>query len=268
MLLNKLEKGRKYQISISIKGWEADPNLHDIGLYFTDSMIFSARDTVMQPADYVNFLDAKVKILKNGWFRLDKQFLAADNYQCLIVGNFSSRNYQEIARQRATKSAYLGDLVDDIEIKPIENIACENCENIKDSLYSITRRHSGMDLPVIAPDTSPVIIKANKIDTIVLKDILFAIDSYKLIDTAGFENYRNVFGGKDIRKIRIIGYTDDVGTAEYNQALASKRAIEIGRQISMRFNIPASLIECEGRGISTKYAEQERNRRVEIYVQY
>lgn len=56
MLLNKLEKGRKYQISISIKGWEADPNLHDIGLYFTDSMIFSARDTVMQPADYVNFL--------------------------------------------------------------------------------------------------------------------------------------------------------------------------------------------------------------------
>jgi outer membrane protein OmpA-like peptidoglycan-associated protein len=268
MLLSKLEKGKKYKINISLRGWDADPNLHDIGLYFTGSMIFSTRDTLMQPESHFNFLDANVKMLKNGWFRLEKEFTADSDYQFLIVGNFSSRNYQEIAQKRFSRSPYLGDLVDDIEIRPVEKIACENCGKIRDSLYAITLRHSSKKTLMTPPDSLPLAAKENKVDTLVIKDILFAVDSYKLVDTANLENYRPVLGTKGIKKIRIVGFTDSLGTAAHNLELSQKRATEIGRLISLKFNIPDSLIECEGRGISTAYAEQDRNRRVEIYINY
>jgi flagellar motor protein MotB len=268
MLLGNLERGKKYKINISIRGWDVDPNLHDIGLYFTGSMIHSDRDTLMQPESHLNFLDAKVKTLKNGWFRLEKEFIPDSDYQFLIVGNFSSRNYQEIAQKRFSRSPYLGVLVDDIEIRPIEKIACENCGKIRDSLYAITLRHSSIKAPTTLPDSLPLAVKENKVDTLVIKNILFAVDSYKLVDTASLDIYRHALETKDIKKIRIIGFTDNVGTAAHNQELSQKRAMEIGRQIALKFNIPASLIECEGRGISTTYAEPDRNRRVEIYVNY
>ena len=268
MLLSKLEKGKKYKINISIRGYDADPNLHDIGLYFTGSMICNDRDTLMQPAGHFNFLDAKVKPLKNGWFKLEKEFIADSDYRFLMVGNFSSRNYQEIAQKRFSKSPYLCILVDDLGIRPIEMIACENCGKIRDSLYAITPRHSSKKTPLAPADTIPLADQANKVDTLIIKDILFAVDSYKLVDTESLESYRSILKAKGVKKIRIIGFTDNAGTATYNQELARKRAMEIGKQIALKFDMPASLIECEGRGISTTYAEQDQNRRVKIYVYY
>jgi outer membrane protein OmpA-like peptidoglycan-associated protein len=168
----------------------------------------------------------------------------------LIVGNFSSRNYQEIAQKRFSRSPYLGVLVDDIEITPMEKIACENCGKVRDSLYAITLRHSDKKTPMPPPDSLPLAVKENKVDTLVIKDILFAADSYTLVDTESLEIYRPSLEAKGIKKIRIVGFADNVGTAAHNQELSQKRATEIGRQIALKFNIPPSLIEFEGRGIS------------------
>lgn len=272
MLLNPLEKGKKYRVTLNIHGWDDPPSLHDIGVYFTDEMIFATDDTLLQPPDYINFLDAKVKELKKGWFRLEKEFVARGDERFLLLGNFSPKDYQEVAKQRYTRSFYVCDFVDDIQVSPVEKIKCDRCSATKDSLYAASRN---APVRTEAPEPAPRVIAPagpksieKKIDTLVFSDILFAFGSYQLLDPKSLDQYGSILEHKDIQKLIVIGYTDDVGSASFNLELAKKRAGEIGKGIASKFNIPGSIIEIEGRGISTKYQDKSKNRRVEVYVNY
>jgi outer membrane protein OmpA-like peptidoglycan-associated protein len=64
----------------------------------------------------------------------------------------------------------------------------------------------------------------------------------------------------------VVGYTDDVGSETYNLDLSKKRADEVARLLTSKFDIPPALIEAEGRGISNAYPTKDLNRRVEIYI--
>ncbi|HMF69874.1 MAG TPA: hypothetical protein VK616_00290 [Flavitalea sp.] len=227
ILLNKLEKGKKYRISLCINGWEAGPYPMDIGLYFTDSMLSVPSGTLIQPQNYIGFTDAKFKELKGGWFRLQKDYIATDDNQVLVVGNFSTKDYQEIAKQRETNSIYISIKVDNVEVVPIEKISCNNCIKVKDSLYSLTRRHS----PAPIRDTfesAPLLKKSQKmpeeIDSINLKDLFFDFGSYRIKSPDMIDEYRPMFTDSLISKILVIGYTDDVGSGEKNLKLSEMRA--------------------------------------------
>jgi len=63
-----------------------------------------------------------------------------------------------------------------------------------------------------------------------------------------------------------VGYTDNVGTESYNQALSLKRAEAIANYIKNTFGISDTMMYVEGKGISLKYSDPEQNRRVEIYI--
>ncbi|HMH23626.1 MAG TPA: OmpA family protein [Puia sp.] len=266
MLLHKLEKGKRYKINMSINGWNREPNLNDIGIYFADSLIFFDVDSFLKRDNHIGFLDAKVKRLKNGWFKLEKEFVATDNNQFLVVGNFSPANYQEIAKKRHPGSLYLCMLIDDVFVTPVEKIACEDCSKNKDSLYSITQRHLRNEIQAVPGDTVTAIAKADKIDTLIINDILFPFSSYTLSSPDTLERFRGIFQRQGIKRIKVTGYTDDIGTEKANQELSRKRAAEIARILSLKFGISSSVIEVEGQGISTEYKDKRKNRRVEIYI--
>jgi outer membrane protein OmpA-like peptidoglycan-associated protein len=266
MLLHKLEKGKRYKINMSINGWNREPNLNDIGIYFADSLIFYDVDSFLQRDNYTGFLDAKVKRLINGWFRLEKEFVATDNSQFLVVGNFSPANYQDIAKKRHSGSPYLCMLIDDVFVTPVEKIACADCLKTKDSLYSITQRHLRNEIQAVPVDTVKALAKEDKIDTIIINDILFPFSSYRLSNPDALERFRGIFPKQGIKRIRVAGYTDNIGTEKANKELSRKRAVEIARVLSLKFGIPSSAIEAEGQGISTEYEDKSKNRRVEIYI--
>jgi len=274
MLLNGLEKGKKYKLTMNIHGWDDLPTLHDLGLYFTNKLIFATHDTLLQPSDYVNLLDSKVKNLKRDWFRLEKEFVASTDAQFLMLGNFSPKDYQEIAKHRYARSFYICDFVDDIQIDPVEKINCDRCSAIKDSLYAVSKHDSIKEIaPAPTPTPTSLVVTPpkpgeKKVDTLVFNDILFAFGSDKLLDSKSLDRYSSILDHKEIQKLTIIGYTDDIGTESFNSELAKKRAMEISKQISLKFNMPESIIEIEGRGISTKYQDKSKNRRVEVYVNY
>lgn len=157
-------------------------------------------------------------------------------------------------------------LIDDIYVTPLEKIACEDCAKNKDSLYSITQRHFRDEIHAVPGDTVTSVAKEDKIDTIVINDILFPFSSYKLSNPDALERYGGIFTRHGIKRIRITGYTDDIGTEKANKELSLKRAIEIARILSLKFGIPSSAIEAEGQGISTEYQDKRKNRRVEIYI--
>jgi len=280
-LLCSLVAGQKYGASVKVAAGEIGPNINDIGFYFTNRFIYSKQDTLLQPANYLDFRDADIKKLKNNWFQLTKQFTADSNETCLIIGNFSSEDNRAILQKRQ-RGTYINIMIDDIVIQPVNGSSCPDSRQRKDSLYAYRKRHSGdsvigSDKTVreTVPDDEKItdtpgaaIIQTEKTDTIQLNNVLFEFDKHILIHPDTIEAFRSVLTSPAVKSIQVVGYTDDAGSISYNTKLSERRAQEIARLISKRFKIPSAIIRSEGRGISVYHLEKSRNRRVDIYVHY
>ena len=278
MLLCKLVPGEKYEVSIKIAGGEPGPNVNDIGLYFTNNFIFSKNDTLLQPREYLNFLDAEISRLKNNWFLLKKEFTAATDATCLVIGNFSSEDNRSIVSKRGSRYNLVNMMVDDIVINPLHAAPCSGYQHNKDSLYAIRERHSNDTL--ISKNNSIDTVKnektavtllpeqTKKTDTLQLSNVLFEFDRYKLLNPDTLETFRMMLSNPAIKRIQVVGYTDDAGSEAYNKNLSEKRAKEIARLVVSKFGISTSIIQAEGKGISTSYTDKSLNRRVDIYIYY
>jgi outer membrane protein OmpA-like peptidoglycan-associated protein len=306
MLLCPLQAGARYTVSLKIAApanrtdlTKTCPNLRDIGLWFTNRFVFVQGDSILQPRSYLSFTNASVTNLKNGWFELRKEFVPTSNATILIIGNFYRLSNADIMDQRNPPTPSIDILVDDLAVIPMNGAICPNAPKIKDSLYAIQQRHSKTLLPELDPDNSdtpfgdtsgrrlnnptsipppepdrtpdspktfPPATPAPVTDTIIIHNIQFDFDKYFMQNPDTLQRYRSLLTKPGIKKIQVVGYTDDAGSAAYNLDLSQKRALEVAREIASRFDIPPALIETEGRGISTKYPAKSLNRRVEIYI--
>jgi len=104
-------------------------------------------------------------------------------------------------------------------------------------------------------------------------ELYFVADSDQLT-TASEQQYQNVF--QDIKKrsayeVEVVGHTDTMGEADYNQQLSLKRAIAIRARL-MNDGLTGDAITATGRGkldLAVPTGDQvpePRNRRVEITV--
>ncbi|HWK04458.1 MAG TPA: OmpA family protein [Puia sp.] len=294
MLLCPLQAGERYTVTLKIASPANKtelsticPNLRDIGLWFTTRFVFVQGDSILQPRSYLSFTGATTKNLKNGWFEIQKEFVPTSNSTILIVGNFVRAANADIMEQRNSPNPTIDILVDDISVVRMKGTTCTNYQKIKDSLYSITRRHSDnhpgdLDpdfsdtLPAITPllgpeprrviDTPRLSHPPPPTDTIVIHNIQFDFDKYLIQNPDTLQRYRSLLTRPGIKKIQVVGFTDDTGPETYNLDLSQKRAREIARLLSSKFNIPPALIKAEGRGISRTYLTKDLNRRVEIYI--
>jgi len=273
MLLCPLQAGEKYKVRLAIAAHERGPNLHDIGLYFTNRLFSPWSDTLLQPRDYVNFLDAEVKEGKNGWFEITKTFTATSNATCLVIGNFSPESNADILAKRRSHGASVL-LVDDLSITPVTRLSCPLAEHIKDSLYAIHERHRARrkdSLP--APEPAPAMVTTPPpppphTDTLKIDNISFDFDKADIKNPEVLDKYHDLLTRPGLKKVLVAGFTDDMGSASYNLELSSRRAHAVAVLLSSKCNIDAGSIQSEGRGISRAYTDKAMNRRVEIYLYY
>jgi len=103
---------------------------------------------------------------------------------------------------------------------------------------------------------------------------LFAVDSDE-IDPSAFEALASVAKLVDLydgRDVLIIGHTDAVGDAGYNQQLSERRAALVKQFFVERFDINSSRLQIEGQGeenpiTSNATADgRDANRRVEVVI--
>ena len=119
------------------------PNLRDIGLWFTTRFVFVQGDSILQPRSYLSLVGATTRDLKNGWFEIKKEFVPTANSNILIVGNFVRTANADIMDQRNYPNPTIDILIDDLSVARMKGkTACPGYQKIKDSLYSILRRHS------------------------------------------------------------------------------------------------------------------------------
>jgi outer membrane protein OmpA-like peptidoglycan-associated protein len=103
--------------------------------------------------------------------------------------------------------------------------------------------------------------------------LLFAFDSDAILPAAGanLTNLANSLREYPDTEVLIVGHTDWIGTAEYNQALSERRA-RSARDYLVRQGVPLARVRTEGRGEFEPIASNEteagrqQNRRVEIAI--
>ncbi|HEY4107418.1 OmpA family protein [Puia sp.] len=295
LLLCPLEAGERYTVSLKIASPRNDtelatvcPNLRDIGIWFTTRFVFVQGDSILQPARYLSFTGASVRDLKNGWFEIKKEYVPTVNSTILIVGNFVRTANIDIMDQRNNTNPSIDILIDDLAVVPMKKPICAGYEKIKDSLYSIRRRHSDRHSEDLDPDPGDSIPNTEEkkvtppeqhpqrsadsirrpplTDTIVIHNIQFDFDKYLVQNPDTLQRYKSLLTKPGIKRIQVVGFTDDIGSEAYNLDLSKKRANEVARLLASKFDIPPALIDAEGRGISRVYPTKDLNRRVEIYI--
>jgi OmpA-OmpF porin, OOP family len=104
-------------------------------------------------------------------------------------------------------------------------------------------------------------------------EVLFAFDSATLADGAAREldQVVSAIRRRAAATVTILGHTDDIGTAEYNQRLSEQRAVAVAAYLGKQ-GIPKDRITAQGYGESRPIANGEsdadrrKNRRVEILI--
>jgi flagellar motor protein MotB len=274
-LLCPVEPGKKYSISLKISATWADPNLNDLGFWFTNKFIYTSKDTLLQPDNYVGFLDAKVKSMKNGWFLINKEITVSDTASILVIGNFSKEKNSDLFAKRHRDIKSISIFVDDIQINCNNETACIIDSHIKDSLYAIKRRHSKIESikPPAIETQKPlcqdsVLVKPNHVvDTFSINSIQFALDDSRITDKSVVKMLAPLSQKKDaIERMEVIGYTDDLGTEEHNWELSKNRAASVIKLLVEEIGIDPKIISVRGEGISRKYEQKDLNRRVDIFI--
>jgi hypothetical protein len=215
ILIRSLQKDVKYKLTMHIHGWGNWPNLNDLGLWFVDSLFFVDIDTILQPKHYIDMVNARVRQEKDGWFKVEKDFVSYRNANYMIVGNISPNDYQKVAWERHSNSFYICGFMDDISIEPLVKTPCTDCPRIRDSIYLVSQKLSTQQNKEVVqekPRPTPVIPAPKTVDTVELPSLLFAFNSWKMKDSSGLGQYTNLLSNPKIRGIVVVGYTESVPT--------------------------------------------------------
>jgi OOP family OmpA-OmpF porin len=122
-------------------------------------------------------------------------------------------------------------------------------------------------VPAAAIPTAPLA----KARTAVALNILFATNSDRI--TPKYYTDLNKLGEALTRvpsTVEIAGYTDSLGSDQFNQALSERRAQSVKHYLEQRFSLPAERLLAKGYGESRPRASNEtesgrrQNRRIEV----
>ncbi|RYY27230.1 MAG: OmpA family protein [Chitinophagaceae bacterium] len=279
MLSEPVVPGQEYVAQIDIKAEKGMPNLEDIGVVLTDKMRFAIYANYRVPDEYVSFADASITKLGNNWYRLSKTCSFEDSFQVLVIGNFSPKRNLDILKERKSKDDYLVTTIDNFSftkagqpgVGAVTQVASGN-NALKDSLYNIKDRHRGLHELANKKTILPVERRSESnperlvTDTLVIPDIAFAFDSYDLNDRPSLVRQLQPLVRGKITKIIVEGFTDSAGSVGYNDTLSTRRAGTVASLLTSEFPIVKYVTESKGSGISTKYDDDGKNRRVEIII--
>lgn len=105
------------------------------------------------------------------------------------------------------------------------------------------------------------------------QDLLFATDSATV--RPDLQNDLRVIASNLVNyphsDVRVVGHTDNVGSASYNQGLSERRAASVA-QVLFNNGVAPARVRTDGRGLSQPIADngtaadRQQNRRVEIFI--
>ena len=282
-LADKLQTGKKYKLSIDIRS--GDIFIESIGVIFSDSMILTNTNHILNRQTMIDFRDGKSLLGHKGdekWLHLSNEFNAVSEAQYIIIGCFIPDDELKFKIRKTDLIEYHDYYfnIDNIHLTPLDTKHDTlMISNKKESIYSQDYRHPVPDaLFNLKAQEEMEVIKIDdlSIDTILLyNDFLFEFDSYKPYDHI-VEKIDSIFSNITmiIDSIAIIGHTDNVGDDSYNDLLSFKRAEIISNYLVSKGIVEQDRIAFFGKGSNFPKASnlteigRSKNRRVEIIIKY
>jgi outer membrane protein OmpA-like peptidoglycan-associated protein len=134
--------------------------------------------------------------------------------------------------------------------------------------------HRGCPLPQYPASVKPAEPAQSEVITLSdAGDVLFAFNQSELTPTAKsqLDSIMGKLEDADVVSIKVVGFTDSVGSDAYNQALSQRRASSVAEYLLSQGVAPNKLTS-EGKGESQPVADNEtdegraKNRRVELHI--
>jgi len=205
------------------------------------------------------------------------QYRATGEEAFLVIGNFG-KNIKALPGQPDLGLDYYF-FIDKISLRPLNpnEKLCAQADSIQKEVYEVNYRHEYLDKmiylysktpPVVAPLPKTIV---QRIDTLILPDVLFATNSYALNAAANriLDSFIHKSQSLLVDSLVVEGHTDSTGSFSLNQRLSQNRAQSVSVYLQPHFSTP---IQSRGWASEKPVADnrtpdgRQKNRRVEIYL--
>ena len=275
-LLCPLVKGKRYVFSMYVGSQHSDFIMPQV--YFSSSFLCSYEtfpvSMLKYSPDIVFYLNKRHRRkATKSWVKVENSFVASGNEKYIVIGNFSQDTTSYFEKYPGFGMTSTN--IDDVSLEPMDHegyVYCDLKRN-KDSIYDLSFRHSCPD--EIPEFFSPPKTIQSKTEIIhyTLGDVNFEFDRADLNPSADSVLKTILVKMKNDAdlKMKIQGYTDSLGSVQYNIILSGKRAKSVG-DFFMGNYIEGDRMTLRGYGAANPLASNEteigrsKNRRVEIYL--
>ncbi|HNW97086.1 MAG TPA: OmpA family protein [Bacteroidales bacterium] len=265
-LKKALEKNTKYKLSFYLKVWE------NTGVVYNNLGIIFSENKIHKISRYELYKYTPQIIWENPvgsyeWLKYENYYIAKGGEKYITIGAFNKNNsvlkkILNIYKMNNSSARYY---LDDITLESIEKL------NLQENTDAIVNTEI---TTIIKDQPKTEILNIEKGKSIVLKNIFFEFNSAVLKDSSFTELNLLVkyLTENNNSSIQINGYTDNIGSAEYNKKLSEDRAKAVADYLISK-NINKERINYSGFGKENPISSNEndegrsKNRRVEFIIQ-
>jgi outer membrane protein OmpA-like peptidoglycan-associated protein len=275
-LLCGLRKDAQYKLEFYIRSHHRI--FDSVGIYFSANDFLYQRDRILnaKPQLFIN-KDSSLQTT-NEWQKVELLYTASGEENYINIGDFKPRGHDfKKSRPDLDRSFYF--FLDKISLTPVNATEklCSGADSIRKEEYAFDMRHDQLDRLIYANTKNPPPVVSlpktilQRIDTLILPDVLFAINSFTLSSKANavLDSLLAKTKSLQIDSLVIEGHTDNQGVEELNKKLSNNRAASVAaylqKTITTEFILRGWASEKPIADNRTP-AGRQKNRRVEIYI--
>ncbi|HEU4471275.1 MAG TPA: OmpA family protein [Flavisolibacter sp.] len=274
-LLCGLRKDAEYQVEFYARS--SHPGLDSIGVSFSAADILYEKDR-MRDYNPVRLAAGQLDASMQGkWQKIAFRFTAGGDEQFLVIGDFRKTAHNLNGQPDIMEGFYY--FIDKVSLKPVnaDEKLCSEAALVKEEEYNMDFRHNALEKqiyrlrkspPPVVPLAKTVVLK---VDTLIIPDVLFAVNSYALSREANelLDSLVKAAASMQVDSLVVEGHTDSTGSAALNEKLSRDRAATVASYLQPGFNRPVRSFGLASQRpvASNRNAEgRRRNRRVEIFI--
>lgn len=273
-LLCGLRKGARYTLQFYLR---SPHNVFDsIGIYFSATDLLYQKDKMAAGRPQLFVRKDSTGKGPADWRRVSLSYTATGDEVFLNIGDFDRRGHDLYGAPDLGRSYYF--FLDSISLTPVNpnEKLCDDAEKIREEEYNFNPRHDKLDRLIYLYTKAPPPVEplqktvVQRVDTLVIPDVLFATNSYALNQTAAavLDSFVRKGSGLKTDSVVVEGHTDNRGNLPLNQTLSENRAASVAGYLQPRFR---KAIVTRGWASNKPVADnrtpagRQKNRRVEIY---
>ncbi len=263
-LVTPLKRNKEYEISLyTIKNDAKLESINEISVLLTRKPLAITSMPFNYSAEYTSlkYEDGLRLNSKDFWIKVTGRYKANGREKYLSIGNFSGANQSFLARMKGVGHSlyYCFDNFEVVELSEKEVFSSKKMPSFETNLTEAKKE-------ILLADSL-------KTESFIIKNSYFDFDSYELSKTADslFQQLVDNIVTSDLKSIKIIGHTDNIGNEEYNKKLSEMRALSVKNKL-IELGVSSEIIKFEGKGAMEPIADnstpdgRSKNRRVEIIV--